>query len=94
MEISEVYGSVAQLVVRQIPALKVVGSIPAWVIFCKQNTHTQLLKAIFRDYIPIAWVVIFFAAGLGARVEPLGPSRAPLPANFFRIPIFRLVKEL
>ena len=33
MEISEVYGSVAQLVVRQIPALKVACSSHAWVIF-------------------------------------------------------------
>ena len=34
------------------------------------------------------------SADVGARVEPLGPSRAPLLANFFRIPILRLVKEL
>ena len=34
-----------------------------------------------------------FPAGVGARVEPLGPSSIPLPANIFRIPIFRLVKE-
>ena len=76
-------GSVAQLVVRQIPALKVVGSIPAWVIFCKQNTHTQLLKAIFRDYIPIAWVVIFFSPQVWVREWNLWALQEPLCQQTF-----------
>ena len=37
MEISREKGSVAQLVVRQIPALKVASSILAWVNFCSRK---------------------------------------------------------
>ena len=40
-------GSVAQLVVRQIPALKVVGSTPAWVTFFS----LIFLKMVFRRLI-------------------------------------------
>ena len=41
-------GSVAQLVVRQIPALKVVGSIPAWVKVFFSLPHRFLLPPTAR----------------------------------------------
>ena len=59
------------------------GSNPAEPSFYKLNTHTHLLQVIFHDCILNAWVIIFFAAGVGARVEPLGPSRAHLCQQTF-----------
>ena len=47
MEISEVYGSVAQLVVRQIPALKVACSSHAWVnFFLTKYSYVALLHTL------------------------------------------------
>ena len=53
-------GSVAQLVVRQIPALKVASSILAWVIFCRLITHTKFcILYILTEY--TLTVSIFFS---------------------------------
>ena len=52
MVISEVYGSVAQLVVRQIPALKAGGSNPSWV-----NVFL-LIKYTYKTFVRMHGVLV------------------------------------